>query len=145
MDAVRGAGARAGIYCSAIPVPDGPGKTITTAQDIAERAADRAKSSPVDGAQKSDGLAIWAANDECPPSPGCALNDRPMWTEDTKHSDVYAAAWQYVQSPRRAQFSKGCPQNQAPDGMCYAPGLARSDKTFIDLDVARSADPSEQL
>jgi hypothetical protein len=88
-------------------------------------------------------LAIWAANDACPPSPGCTLNDRPMWEEFATESGVYAAVWQYAQSPRRAKISKGCPQNQAPDGMCYVPGLPHSTSTFVDLDTADSPDPSE--
>jgi hypothetical protein len=54
----------------------------------------------------------------------------------------YATAWQYAESPRRAQFSASCPQNQAPDGNCYTPGMGQGSKIFVDLDVADSADPS---
>ncbi len=39
--------------------------------------------------------------------------------------------------------ARGCPANQAPDGKCYAPGLAQSAETFVDLNTADSADPSE--
>ncbi len=92
---------------------------------------------------KSRRIAIWIANDACPPAPGCTVTSKPIWPTYTSNSAVYTAAWQYAQSPRRAQFSATCPQNQAPDGMCYAPGLPHSDNTFIDLDVAESPDPSE--
>ena len=37
MDAVIAGGYRAGVYCSGIPVPDGPHQTITTAQDITSK------------------------------------------------------------------------------------------------------------
>ena len=36
MDAVRASGDRAGVYCSGIGVPEGKGRTISTAEDIAE-------------------------------------------------------------------------------------------------------------
>jgi len=54
-----------------------------------------------------------------------------------------AVVWQYAQSPRRSQFSAHCPKNQEKDGMCYAPGLAHSADTFLDLNTANSPDPSE--
>ena len=142
VDAVRAAGARAGIYCSAIPVPDGPGgKTITTAQDVAEREEARTNSRAIERQRR---IAIWAANDACPPSPGCRLTEKPTWPDLPLKSSAYEAAWQYAQSPRRAQFSSSCPLDQAQDGMCYAPGVAPSEKIFVDLNLAHSPDPSEE-
>lgn len=148
IDGVRAGGARAGVYCSSIQVPDGPGKTISTAQDIAKHMALAYLNTPPNMSPneipRSRKLAIWVANDACPPSPGCTIADPPIWAEFSPYGGVYAAAWQYAVSPRREQFSAGCPQNQAPDGMCYAPGLPQSASTFVDLDTAQSADPSEE-
>lgn len=127
VDAVRAAGARAGVYCSGIPVRDGK-SAISTAQDIAQREAARAP-----GPWKN-ALAIWVADDRCPPSPGCGFAAPPL--------PPAFAVWQYAQSPRRAKFSAACPRNQAPDGNCYAPGLPPGPNTFVDLDTADSADPS---
>ena len=50
--------------------------------------------------------------------------------------------WQYAQSPRRVQFTEGCPNNYAEDNRCYAPGLAQNPDTFLDLNVSSSPDPS---
>src|SRR5690242_17623492 len=53
IDAVRAAGARAGVYCSAIPVPDGD-STISTAQDIVNRVkTDRLKTERLKSAPKT--------------------------------------------------------------------------------------------
>jgi hypothetical protein len=41
------------------------------------------------------------------------------------------------------EFSAACPKNAAPDGNCYAPGLAHGANSFVDLDSANSPDPSE--
>ena len=143
VDGVRAAGARAGVYCSAIPVSDGPGKTISTAQDIVERMTAQASNS---SRSKSPGgrLAIWVANDACPPSPGCAMGQQPIWAEVFALLRCLRGRVADAQSPRRPQFSAGCPQNQAPDGKCYAPGIAHSPNTFVDLDTAQSPDPSEE-
>lgn len=138
-DAVRAGGARAGVYCSGIDVPDGSG-TISTARDIAERERGRAKDSLKDKSAKR--LKLWIANDQCPPSPGCTMEAPPMSQVVSPEIAGAVVAWQYAQSPRRAQFSAGCPANQAPDGMCYAPGLAPSADSFVDLNTAESADPS---
>ena len=135
-DAVRAVGARAGVYCSGIDVPDGSG-TINTARDIVEREKKRGLSK---GAER---LRLWIANDQCPPSPGCTLA-LPRLSKGLSGVDANSVAvWQYAQSPRRGQFSGGCPANQAPGGKCYAPGLAQSAETFVDLNTADSADPSE--
>jgi hypothetical protein len=50
--------------------------------------------------------------------------------------------WQYAQSPRRTQFTSGCPANYAPDNLCHAPGLPRGPDSFVDLDLSSSPDPS---
>jgi hypothetical protein len=139
IDAVRAAGARAGVYCSGIEVRDESG-TISTAADIAARETARGKSS-----QEKAGvakLALWIANDVCPPAPGCTLDAPPMETAIPRDLRPYATVWQYAQSPRRAAFSANCPKNAAPNGNCYAPGLAPGANAFVDLDVADSADPS---
>lgn len=138
IDAVRGAGARAGVYCSGIEVRDESG-TTSTAADIAAREAVRESSRS--GPAGETKLALWIADDACPPSPGCTLNGPAMETAIPRELRPYATVWQYAQSPRRAQFSASCPQNAAPNGNCYAPGLPGT-KVFVDLDVADAADPS---
>jgi hypothetical protein len=139
-DTVRDGGARAGVYCSGIDVPDGSGK-INTAQDIVERENARAKNSSK--GRSAERLRLWIANDQCPPSPGCTLRNPPLSAVLTPALAGSAVVWQYAQSPRRAEFSAGCPANHAPDGYCYAPGVAHSADTFVDLNTADSADPSE--
>jgi hypothetical protein len=144
IDAVRSGGARAGIYCSGIDVPDGS-STISTARDIVEREEARTTAAPKADAPVAhrQKLALWIANDQCPPSPGCTeTRNSPSAGLPLFHSDD-AIVWQYAQSPRRKQFSRACPENNDPDGNCYAPGLAHSAATFVDRDVADSADPSE--
>jgi Domain of unknown function (DUF1906) len=137
VDAVLAGGARAGVYCSGIPVAEGD-HTITTAENIAERLALAPRPTPK-GAQREP-VILWIADDRCPPSPGCNMNSPELSVPSFPSADAIAHVWQYAQSPRRAQFSSSCPQNQAPDGKCYAPGNA---KIFVDLDAADSADPSE--
>jgi Rv2525c-like, glycoside hydrolase-like domain len=140
IDAVRAGGARAGVYCSGIKVPDGNG-TISTAEYIAAVQAQRVKTSP--GAQgRPDQIPIWIALDQCPPSPGCTLSHPGAIALDPSEP-VRIAAWQYALSPRRAQFSAECPRNAAPDGNCYAPGLPHNADTFVDLDTSDSPNPSE--
>ena len=143
VDAVRDAGARAGVYCSGIAVPDGKG-TISTAEDIAERESKRVLARDF---AKSNGrgsrLALWVANDECPPAPGCTLDAPPLTAAISLATAAMVTVWQYAQSPRRKQFSANCPANQVPDGNCYAPGLPANANIFVDLDTANSPDPSE--
>jgi hypothetical protein len=142
-DAVRGAGARAGIYCSGIAVPDG-NATISTAQDISERETARMLAGhSSERENRGSRLALWVANEQCPPAPGCTLAAPPLTAALSPEIAPYAVAWQYAQSPRRRQFSASCPANQAPDGNCYAPGLVSSASIFVDLDTADSPDPSE--
>jgi hypothetical protein len=139
-DAVRAGGARAGVYCSGIDVPEGKG-TISTARDIVERENKQAKGQPE--SKSLEHLKLWIANDQCPPSPGCTFANPQLSAGPSRAVADSTVVWQYAQSPRRAQFSAGCPANQAPDGKCYAPGLAHSADTFVDLNTADSADPSE--
>jgi hypothetical protein len=140
IDAVRAAGYRAGVYCSGITVKDESGP-ISTAQDIAQREYERAKKSS--GNNRMSKLAIWVANDQCPPSPGCTVNKPGMKAAFPLTPAVYSPVWQYAQSPRRREFTGQCPQNYAQDENCYAPGLPRGEDSFIDLNVADSPDPSE--
>lgn len=136
IDAVQKAGMRAGVYCSGIEVTDSSG-TISTAQDLAERLAASGHSGP------RNRVALWVANDACPPSPGCTLKAPQLRALNFSSDAADVAVWQYAQSPRRKQFSAACPRNQAADGKCYAPGLPPGPDSFVDLNVARSPDPSE--
>lgn len=125
VDAVIAGRFRAGIYCSGIPAPESGGVAVTTAKDIQQNA----------GAGK---ITYWVANDACPPSPGCALQ---RGAPSPPESGVgFADVWQFAQSPKRREFASGC-SSYAADGNCYPPGLAR-EKLFVDLDSARSQDPS---
>jgi hypothetical protein len=145
VDTVRRAGARAGVYCSGIEVPDGSG-TISTAQDVLEREFTRSRETPQNANLQSSGrqkLALWVANDQCPPSPGCTTKDLPASIPLSSAVSDSAVVWQYAQSPRRAQWTASCPKNYDPDGNCYAIELLRSASTFLDLDTAKSPDPSE--
>lgn len=141
IDAVRAAGARAGVYCSGIEMHDGSGM-ISTALDIAAREKARTKNAHSEtGAEHR--LALWIANDACPPAPGCTLATPPIAPAIPATLRDFASVWQYAQSPRRMQFSAQCPANAAPDGKCYAPGLPQNANTFVDLDTANSPDPSK--
>lgn len=122
--AVKAAGDRAGVYCSGIEVPDGS-STISTARDILAHS-------------QGKNLALWVANDACPPSNGCAKTSQGPDESGLKE----AVVWQYALSPRRAQFSAGCLSNAAADGNCYAPGLPANQASFIDMNTARTPDPS---
>ena len=155
IDAVRAAGARAGVYCSGVDVTDSGG-TISTAEDIAGReivgelatCRNMPPGSEVCIDHTSDPqerLALWIANDRCPPAPGCTLAAPPVGMVIHEGIKEFVTVWQYAQSPRRKQFSASCPRNQAADGNCYAPGLPRGPNAFVDLDAAYSPDPSESL
>lgn len=125
-DQLTSAGHRAGVYCSGMPVNEGGGVTIVTADDIRNNIGSRE-------------MTYWVFNDACPPSPGCAVSQNPP---DPSASGVaYAAIWQISQSPRRKQFTAHCAATYQPDGNCYAPGDA-AHKWFLDVDTAASPDPS---
>jgi hypothetical protein len=145
-DAVRQGGARAGVYCSGIEVKDASG-TTSTALEIAERESVRNTKSTGSAAHAPDGrgapLALWIANDQCPPAPGCSMTAPRLDSGVSESLRNFATVWQYAQSPRRAQFSSNCPQNQAPDGKCYPTAQPTNSRIFVDLDTADSPDPSE--
>jgi len=117
---------RAAVYCSAMPVDEGHGATITSAQDIHAHMGKHA-------------LIYWVYNDACPPSPGCTFPQ----TVPAPPASGFAAAqiWQYAQSPRRKEFTASCPKNYAPDGNCYSPGDSK-ERWFLDLNVSSTPDPS---
>jgi hypothetical protein len=114
----------AGVYCSGIPVPSGA-QRISTAQDVSHRFP-TAK--------------LWVWNDQCPPSPGCAIPTPPL--DPAKSGFPQTLVWQYAQSPRRPDDTVACARTYAADGHCYPPGLPQSGQTFLDLNVSRSPDPS---
>jgi hypothetical protein len=128
VDAARRAGWHGGVYCSGLPVDDGNGGTITTAQDIERQA----------GSWK---IPLWVAREECPPSPGCVVESKPR-LPSAELGLPDAVVWQYALSPRRPEFTGGCPKNYAEDNNCYAPGVYHGPYGFVDLDTAASADPS---
>jgi len=124
-DTLTKAGHRPGVYCSAIPVDEGHGVHITTAQDIQAHIA-------------APALVYWVFNLACPPAPGCAFPPNPP--SPTQSGLPTATVWQYAQSPR-TEFSSGCPANFAPDGNCYAPGDTKH-HWILDANVATTPDPS---
>jgi hypothetical protein len=83
-DAVQSAGFRPGVYCSGIAVKEGSGATVITAEDIQQNANGRQ-------------LEYWVTNDSCPPSPGCALPDKPP--NPSASGVPFADAWQFAQPP----------------------------------------------
>lgn len=125
-EALLQAGYRPGVYCSAIPVNEGKGVSITTAQDIKNHAAARE-------------IVYWVYNDVCPPSPGCTFPSTTMSPARSGFAD--ASIWQFAQSPRRKEFTAQCAATYAADGNCYAPGDA-AHKWFLDVNVANTANPS---
>jgi len=120
-------GFRPGAYISGQPVPDGPGATITTAQDIQQQVA----------ARHLHPIALWVYQDTCPPSNGCVLTPPPLASSGTPTAEV----WQYAQSPRRRTNTAACAKTYAPDGNCYAPDPAIGN-LILDLNVAATPDPS---
>lgn len=124
-EAVADSGYRAGVYASGQPVPNGPGQTVTTIADIRAR-VQKGRLHPI---------AVFDAQDTCPPAPGCTVHAQPL--ADGGEPDL--TAWQYSQSPRRPELTKSCAKTYAADGNCYAPGFPA---TFLDMDLAGSPDPS---
>jgi hypothetical protein len=116
---------KAGAYVSGQAVPDGPGKTITTAQDIRTQIA----------AKQLHPVALWVYDDGCPPSNGCTLRPPSLKASGTPG----AVVWQYAQSPRRKEITASCAKTYAADGNCYLPDLPGM---HLDLSVADSSDPS---
>ena len=125
-EAVAASDFRAGVYASGQRTQDDPGVFITTVDDI----RDRVKKGHLHE------IAMFVAQDTCPPAPGCTLNAKPVDASGT----AGAIAWQYSQSPRRPSLTKSCAQTYAADGNCYADGFP---KVFLDMDAATTADPSQ--
>jgi hypothetical protein len=125
IEGIRGSQYKPGVYCSGILVPDGSSQ-ISTARDILSHAGNRP-------------LALWVANDACPPAPGCVIPKKPLAPATSGISQ--ALVWQYTQSPRRP-FARQCGETYAPDNNCYAPGTPHSPQAFLDLNVSSSPDPS---
>ncbi|MFC6645406.1 glycoside hydrolase domain-containing protein [Granulicella cerasi] len=124
-ESVSTSGFKAGVYASAQPVSDAPGTTITTVRDIRTRVT----------AQHLHTVAIFAAQDQCPPAPGCTTAAKPI--SSVNEPDVIA--WQYAQSPRRPEITQSCGKTYSSDGNCYAPGFPG---VFLDMNIATSSDPS---
>lgn len=125
VDAVRRSSYRPGVYASGIPVPNGRDE-VSTAGEIAAHDAD---------------VALWIANDQCPPAPGCVI-PQPLPAPEASGFRG-ASIWQYSQSPRRPQFTAKCTATYAADGNCYAQGIPQNSAAFLDLDSANSPDPSQ--
>ena len=126
-EAVAASEFRPGVYASGQPAPDGPGKTVTTIEDIREHIAK----------DHLHTIAIWVYQDACAPAgaaPGCTVKAPSKDASGTPE----VMAWQYAQSPRRPDVTQSCAKTYAADGNCYAPGS----KLLIDMNVAGSEDPS---
>jgi hypothetical protein len=119
-------GYRAGAYCSGMVVKEGPGVTITTADDIRAHAP-------------SPDFVFFIFNDVCPPSPGCTFPKNPPPPSNGGIS--YAAVWQYAQSPRVMERTAHCAPGYNSDGNCYAPGDT-AHAWFLDANSATTPDPS---
>jgi len=130
-EAVAATDYRPGVYASGQPVPNGPGQTITTIEDIRARVVKN----------HLHPISMFAAQDTCPPAPGCTVNAKPLSSSGTitfsPGGDLIA--WQYSQSPRRPELTRACASTYAADGNCYAPGVPT---VLLDMDLASSADPS---
>ena len=124
-EGVSAGGFHAGAYVSGEPVPDGPGKTITTAQNIKDTVT----------AKHLHSVALFVYQDTCPPSSGCTLAPPPLTASGT----LGAVAWQFSQSPRNTANTQACMKTYASDGNCYVPEIPG---VHVDLDVANERDPS---
>jgi Domain of unknown function (DUF1906) len=123
---VASSGFAAGVYCSGMKVKEGKGQTITTADDIHERA-------PV--------TAYFVYNDACPPSPGCAYLKNPPPPSASGFSG--ALVWQFAQSPRRRNYTGPCSATYNSDGNCYPQVDTAAGHILLDLDSSVSPDPSK--
>jgi len=128
-ETVAASGFRPGAYLSGQPVPEGPGKTITTAQDIQQQ---------IDGKHLHP-ISFFVYQDACPPSNGCTLHPPPLAASGIPGTDI----WQYAQSPRRPSATRACVKTYAADNNCYADTQSTALKSIsLDLSVAGSPDPS---
>ena len=116
VEEVRKSQYKPGVYCSGILVGQ-----ISTAKDILSHEGGRT-------------IALWVVNDACPPAPGCTIPNKTL--KPAASGVPEASVWQFVRSPK-SEFAGQCP-GYASDNNCYAP----ASKTFIDLNLATSADPS---
>jgi Domain of unknown function (DUF1906) len=130
-EAVASSDYRPGVYASGQPVPNGPGQTITTIEDIRAHVIKN----------HLHPIAMFDAQDACPPAPGCTVNAKPLSAAGVKPLSLGGdlVAWQYSQSPRRPELTQACRSTYAADGNCYAPGVPT---VLLDMDLASSADPS---
>jgi hypothetical protein len=134
-EAVAASPYRAGSYLSGQPADDGPGTngkriTITTAQDVRATIA----------AKRYHPVALWVAQDACPPAPGCTVASGAVAHLHPGDSGTLdASMWQYAQSPQRPELTKACAATYAADGNCYA-GVTQD--LYLDLNLANSPDPS---
>lgn len=128
IDGVVRAGYRGGMYCSGIPFRESAGVSVVTATDIREHAGSRE-------------IHFFISNDQCPPAPGCVF---PKTAPNPGDSGVqFADAWQFAQSPRRPEMTAACRRTYAQDGSCYPPGSSPAAGLYVDVDSAKSADPSQ--
>jgi hypothetical protein len=129
--AVAASDYRSGVYASGQPVQDDPAQTLTTIDDIRSRVT----------AGHLHPIALFDAQDACPPAPGCTVDAKPLSAsgELTLSPGGDLVAWQYSQSPRRPELTRACAQTYSVDGNCYAPGFPA---VFLDMDLASSPDPS---
>lgn len=120
-----------GVYASGQPVPEDQGHTITTIEDIRQQVT----------AKHLHPIAMFDAQDACPPAPGCTLKPHPLSASGEPEISIGGdlVAWQYAQSPRRPEITQACAATYAADGNCYAPGFPQ---LFIDIDSASTDDPS---
>lgn len=123
VDAVAMSGFHAGIYCSGIAAKDD--ENIVTADDIRHYAGGRS-------------IIYFVSNDQCPPSPGCVFPK--SGPNPSQSGTAFADVWQFVQSPRRPEYTAACSATYSTDGNCYPPGVA--ERLHIDIDAASTADPS---
>ena len=127
IDELSKGGYRAGVYCSGMPVNEGQGVTIITADDIRNHVGAR-------------DVSYFIYNDACPPAPGCVVAANPP--APSAGGMAYASVWQFAQSPRRKEYTARCAASYNADGNCYAPGDT-AHAWFLDLDTATTADPSD--
>jgi Domain of unknown function (DUF1906) len=125
VDAVIGAGFRAGIYCSGMASSDDG--NVVAAEDIRQNAGSRK-------------IVYWATNDACPPSPGCTFPHQPP--SPAASGVRFAEVWQFAQSPWRKDVAAHCTKYNA-DGNCYPPGSSAAQRLHMDVNTAKSADPSQ--
>jgi len=131
IDGVTSGNFDTGVYCSGIAADEGSGVSVVTAEDIRKNAGGRK-------------IQYWVVNDSCPPSPGCVVARKDLSPGMSGIS--FADVWQFAQSPKRADFARGCSATYNKDGNCYPPGISSAGeaarKLHVDLDVATSSDPS---